>query len=378
MLFQYTLRNLWARRKYVFPIFLSIAAAVTGAVLVRANMDSLFASVLQQGEPDNAVVIARDARSEDLSSIPASIVPTIAVSPAIARAGNESIVSAELITAKMVRTLDDAPTFLIVRGVDPTAMLVHPRVHLVRGQLFHRGDQAVIVGARLLGKYKGIADDGSIDIGRHRWRVVGVFDAAGTAYESELWADRSALMTELDREDISMVVAKLAPGADALGELKRVAEQVRERPLAAMSAVAFLHQSLGQFHAFRDTTSIVTMLLFVGSLAACASAMYTAVLGRRRELATLYAIGFRRRTLALLLLLESVLLALSGGLLGAVASLLFRGTSVTYADTRSYDLMITPAVLGAGVTMAIAIGVFGGVFALVQSWRMNMLDSLRG
>ncbi len=359
-------------------MLLSIAAAVMGAVLVRANMESLFISVLNQAEPNNAIIFKQDTQSEDHSSLPQALIGRLQAASGVSRNGIVATLSPEFVTGTAIELPSGEVTFISVRGVDPPAFAVHQRVHIVRGRAPERGEHAILVGTRLRGRYPWLDEGASIEIGRHQWKIVGVIDALNTPYESEVWADRYALMTELRSESVNIVVARLDPSPDALVKLQHDVEQIREHPLVAASAETFLQQSLGQFVDYRATTTIFTVLLFLGSLFACSSAMYTAVLSRRREIATLIAIGFNRWRIALLLLMESTILAMTGGMLGMLISLGFRGISISYADNRSYPLLITPSVLSGGLTMAVCIGVIGGLVALVQSRRMNLLDSLRG
>lgn len=355
----------------------SIAAAVAAAVLVRANMDSLFRSVLDQAEAGTAVVFSEDAESEGESVLGLDVVHRISAAPGIARNGAFTSASPELLSSTLFWPPAGEPSYAAIRAVDDAAFTVHAKVRLAQGAALVRGERRVIAGSKLVARYPSLAVGQEVQIGRHMWPIVGVFDAAGTAYESELWVDRSAFMAESGMERVSVVVAKLDASPDALPQLQRAMEQIRDPKVSALSGDAFLHRSLGTFVGYQGSTAIVVALLFFGSLFACSSAMYTAVLSRKRELATLMAIGFTRTRVAVLLVFESTILAILGGSLGLAVALAFHGR-VTYADDLSYVLVLSRDVLMGGVLMAIGVGIIGGLAALVQSRQMDVLESLRG
>jgi putative ABC transport system permease protein len=375
MLFSYTIRNLFERRTTMLPTVLAIAAAVGATVVMLALLEGLTSAVLDAGNPDNAVVLSKGASSEAESRIPTALLPQIKVAPGVAQ--REGAVSAELHAALDFKRPSGILDSIVVRGVDPAAFQVHGGAR-AEGQALQRGQQGVLIGVRQIDKFEGFHVGGTVLIGRHRWPVVGVLRAPGTKYESELWVDRSALGDELKMKDPSVVYVTLER-QDAIGAFTAAIARIPgDAQLEALSERAFYQRTLAPVAIYVHAIMFVVLMLGLGALLASTNAMYAAFLGRIRELATLLAIGYTRRRVAVLLLIESMIIASVGGLIGLAIAATTNGRVISYdAMALIYSARVSVRVVIAGVIGAAVIGLFGNLVSLFQLMRLNVLSALR-
>lgn len=369
--FRYTYRNLVVRYRSAIPTALAIAASVGAVGVLLSLLQGLTSSFVDSGSPGNAIVLHKGAQSEAESEVPITSVEAIAVMRGVRAVSLEVLTAITIVRAQSLLTV-------AVRGVDANALRVHAQVKIKKGALPAHGSPGCLVGEKRLGASEALHEGGQIRVGREKWPIVGVLSAPGTQFESELWCDRQALLSALRRAMPSSVVVSL-DGPEAFPAFATAVDRV-PGSLEAISERDFYRRSTGQISTFLVAIQFVILLLAVGAMLACTNTMYSWTLSRERELATLHAIGFTKRAIAVLVVLESVLLSMIGGTIGVLVTLAVNGHEFTMSQLHIvYTAQATPFVIAETVGCALVIGVGGAIVSCVQAIvRLSPEVLLRG
>jgi putative ABC transport system permease protein len=376
------LRSIPARKASSSVIVIGIAGVVAVIISVFSMTGSLSQSVLAAGRPDRAIVYRSGATSDIASTLLVDAVATIKDAPGIARAGDgQAAVSAEFITAVNLKRKEDGNrTGVAVRGVEPAAAAVRPEVQIVEGRMFAPGLRELIVGRDARAEILGVEIGDEVALRDSRWTVVGVFET-GDILESALMADAATLLSAYQRTAVNSVTVRL-DSESAFDELKTALTTNPTLSVTVERESDYYRresEEAGQF--FRLVTSVVGGIMALGALFAALNTMYSAVSSRARDIATLRAIGFGSSGVVASVLLESVLLAALGALLGAATAwLLFNGNMVTLGGGTSssvIEMRVTPMLLGVGMLWACTVGLVGGLFPAVRAARLPVAMALR-
>jgi putative ABC transport system permease protein len=271
-----------------------------------------------------------------------------------------------------------------LRGVESAAFQVRDNLKILEGRNFEWGRNEVIVGRGAAREFAGLEVGSSLKVGRYQWPIVGIFSADGGVAESEIWTDAKVLQDAYKRGDsFQSVYAKLSsPGAfqqfrDALTSNPQLSVKVQRQ------VDYYAQQS-------ETTTQLVTglgvpiaLLMALGALFAALNTMYSAVAARTREIATLRALGFGGGAVVVSLMLESLLLALAGGLLGGgLAYFAFNNFHTSTMNWQSFSQItfafrVTPELLARGIVWAALIGLVGGLFPAIRAARLPIAAALR-
>jgi putative ABC transport system permease protein len=363
-------------------IVIGIAGVVGVIVSVFGMTRALSGAVLAAGQPERAIVYRAGATSDIASTLLVDAVATIKDAPGIARTSDgRAAASAEFITAvNMLRKEDGNRTGVSVRGIEPAAAEVRPEVQLVAGRMFQPGLRELIVGRGAAAEIQGLEIGDEVPLRDSRWTVVGVFES-GDVSESTLMADSATLLSAYQRTAVNSMTVRLE-SESAFDEFKTA---LTTNPTLSVTVEResdyYRRQSeeAGQF--FELVTIFVGGIMGLGALFAALNTMYSAVSSRAREIATLRAIGFGASGVVASVLIEALLLAVLGALLGAaIAWLLFNGNVVTLGDSTGsviLEMRVTPALLGVGVAWACTVGLIGGLFPAVRAARLPVATALR-
>ena len=366
----------------VIVIGLAGVVAVFTALLA---MSTGFASTLQAaGRKDVAVIMRGGSDTEINSGLGREDADIIKQAPGIrSGAGGKPIASAEMmIIAELLRGTDtkDAAN-ITVRGVEPDAFVLRPQVKIIEGRSFTPGLRELIVGRGVAQQFKGAALGSHVRMRGSDWTVVGVFQS-GDANESELWTDINVARTTFNRTGESSIRVALA-GADGIDRLKAA---LSADPRLTVDVQNEQDYYTGQTRDFRRTigvlAGIVTLIMALGAIFAALNSMYAAVAARGKEIATLRALGFGGLPVLVSVMIEALLLALVGGLLGAViAYVLFNNMTVsTMGQTFTqviFNFQITPELVVRGLVISIAIGMVGGLLPAIRAARLPVTIGLR-
>jgi putative ABC transport system permease protein len=364
-------------------VVVGIAGVVAVMMSVSALTRGLSGAVLATGSEDRAIVLRAGATGEFSSTLLVDAVATIKDAPGIARAaGGGPAASAEFTTGvNLLRKENGARAGLSVRGVEPSFMAVRPEISVIEGRTFTPGLREVLVGRGAYAEFRGVALGDEVELRNSRWTIVGVFESDGDANESSLMADAATLLSAYQRTAVNSVTVKLESSA-ALDELKAA---LTTNPTLSVSVEResdyYSRQSAEAGDVFRLVGAAVAIFMGLGAVFAALNTMYSAVSSRSREIATLRAIGFGSGGVVASVLVESLALSLIGASVGATLSwLLFNGNTVTIGNNVSslvFQMQVTPALLGAGVLLAVGVGLIGGLFPAVRAARLPVATALR-
>ena len=370
----------------------SVAAAVigiAGVVTVLVGVLSIavgFLRVMQaSGSPDIAMVLRSGADSEMVSGLSRDTTRIIADAPGVARTPDGPLSSAELfVIINLPKRSTGTDVNVPFRGVERAALRVRDRVKIVDGRMFEWGKNEVIVGVGAAREFAGLEVGHTLQTGRYQWPVVGIFSAGGGNAESEIWTDATILQSAYHRGDSfqSVYVRLNSPAAfdafkDALTTDPRLNVKVmRETDYFAdqSTMVTKLVTTLG---------FIVASLMAVGAVFGALNTMYSSVSVRTREIATLRALGFGSGAVVVSVMLESIALALVGGVGGAVlAYLVFNGMRAATVNWQTFSQVtfafaVTPHLLVQGIIWATLIGLIGGLLPAIRAARQPVAAALR-
>jgi putative ABC transport system permease protein len=366
---------------------LVIVVGLAGVVAVFTALLAMaagFQSTLQAtGRSDVAIVLRGGSQAELNSGLSRDQGTIIKQAPGI-RSGEdgEPLASAEMVViAELVRTGEKTGANITVRGVEPRAFALRPQLRIVDGRLFQPGLRELIVGRGVVQQFQGAGIGETLRMRGSVWTVVGVFES-GDANESELWADVEVAQSTFNRQGYSAVRLAL-DDPDGLAALR---EHLLADPRVNVDVESEQRYYSGQTEQFRRTIGIlagvVTSIMALGAMFAALNTMYAAVGTRAREIATLRAIGFGGTPVVISVMIESLLLALAGGVIGALlAYVLFNNMAVSTLSANFtqivFQFSVTPALVRNGVFIALVIGMIGGFLPALRAARLPVTTALR-
>ncbi len=383
-IFQITLlnlRNLPSRIGSSSVIVVGIGGVVTVLVAILAMAAGFSETLNRAGAPDRAIVLRGGSSSAELSS-------TIDLqrSQYVATLDGVRLASGELYTvADIPKRATLLPSNVVIRGVEQSAFEVRPELRIIEGRNFTPGRNELIAGRGASAQFLGIDLGANVELRQSDWTVVGIFESGGSAYESELWADLATAQSAFRRFSLisSMRVLLEEPGA-----IESVRGEFENNPAVDLSITSeeefFRSQSEFLTTLITGFGYGVALIMAVGAMFAALNTMYAAVSTRTVEIATLRALGFGSAPVVISVLVESVALALIGGLLGAaVAWFGFNGYTVSTLNQGSFsqvafDFAVGPDILITGIAWALTLGLAGGLFPALQAARLPITRALRG
>jgi putative ABC transport system permease protein len=381
---KYNLRNLKLRKSATILTALGIALTVATAVFIMALLAGLDAAFTTSGEPENVLALRKGSTSElAAGGIQRDAVQVFRNLDGVAKnAKGEPMVSGEdVLVIVLPRKDGTGEVNVTVRFLTPIGIEMRPKIRLIAGKWFTPGQPEVVVSRSVNSRFDKCNIGDPVLIGSRTWTVVGIFDAAGTAQDSELWADINQLSTEFDRNVYSSVLVRTTDPITADALRKRVSEDSRLK-LNGMLEQEYYASQKSSGAAIQFVGMIVAVIMAIGSSFAAMNTMYAAVAYRSREIATLRIMGFSRPSILVSFVFESLLLSLIGALIGIVLMIPFSGLStgtsnmVTFSEVV-FQLRMTPPVMFSATLFAIVMGLFGGLAPAWHAARQNIVLSLR-
>ena len=364
-------------------ILVGIAGVVGVLVALLAMAGGLGQTLRATGNVDTAIVLRAGATGELASGITRGDATLVAQSPGIARdATGVPLASPELIVVANLRKRgSQSDSNVQLRGVGPMARAVHAHVQLLRGRWFKPGLRELVVGEGAEREFAGLALGDSVRLGRQPWKVVGLFQS-GDAHDSELWADAATVASAYDRGGFSTVTVRLAQPSDFSKLKAALLSNPQLHVMVQTTRAYYAAQSEGVTKVIRVVGISVGIIMALGAIFGALNTMYAAISARGREIATLRAIGFGGLTVVVAVLLETLLLAALGGILGgAVAWALFNGYTVSTlgADFSQvvFQFHVSAALMAQGLKWAMAIGFIGGIFPALRAAHVPVSVALR-
>jgi putative ABC transport system permease protein len=370
----------------------SVAASLIGIAGVVGVLVSVLSmavgfrkTMLASATPDSAIVLRTGADDEMSSGLAQEDTRLIADAPGLARGTEGPLASAELfVVINLPKRSTGTDANVPLRGVEQAAFHVRDNVKIVRGRSFEPGKNEVVVGTGAAQEFAGLEIGNKFRVGRNEWTVVGAFSAGGAASESEIWTDATVLQGAYHRgNSFQSVYARLtAPGA-FLQFSNSVSTDPRLSVKLMRQSDYYAEQSTMVTKLISTLGVLIASLMAIGAIFGALNTMYNSVAARTREIATLRALGFGSGAVIVSVLLESLVIALAGGALGAsIAYLAFNGFHTGTMNFQTFSQVtfafaVTPALLAQGITWATLIGLIGGLFPAVRAARLPIAAALR-
>ena len=381
----YNFRSVRARWASAIVAVLGIAGTVGVFVAMLALARGFRATLVASGSAENAIIRRAGSTGEIDGVIGLDQVRVIQDAPGIAHAGTEPLMSPEVVViAAFPLKTTGTDANVQVRGLSPNVLKVRRNVHISGGRFFEPGLTELIVGRNATAAYEGFDIGKTVRFGGGTWKVVGVFDAGGSAFDSEIWCDARVLNQVYKRpEGIFQSVTVHLSSPSALGELKdSLTADPRMTVQVDREVDYYEKQSRGITTLITVLGSLVAAVMGIGAIFGALNTMYSAVSERSREIATLRAIGFGAGSIVISFVFEALLIAFIGGLLGCVAVLPLNGLTTGTLNWQTFSHLafafrVSPVLLGIGVFFALLMGLVGGVPPAIRAARRPIALALR-
>jgi putative ABC transport system permease protein len=389
----YNVRNLRLRKGLTIMTALGIALTVTTAIFLMALIAGLNRAFVSSGSPLNVLVLRKGSEAELSGGFDASLYPTLKTLPGIAKdSQGEPMTSGEWVVVIILPRKDGTGEVNVtVRGMMPDGLEMRelpgadnrPSVKLVEGRWFQPGQREVVVSKSIQSRFAHANIGDTMEFGKGSWKVVGVFDAGGSAYESEVWGDVNQMASDFDRQGGFASAYLRATDPIAAEALKNRVSDDQRLKLEGFIETDYYAKQTSSGGPIKVIGIVVGFIMAIGSIFAAMNTMYAAVAYRGREIATLRVIGFSRPAILTSFVLESLLLALLGAAAGILLMLPFNGmqtgtsNAVTFSEVV-FALRITPQVAGYAILFALIMGFVGGLAPAWHAARQNILSALRG
>jgi putative ABC transport system permease protein len=339
----------------------------------------------RSASPENVVVLRSGTSSEMMSILLGDDVRFVSEAPGVARQDGDALASPELyVIIDRIKKGSGTDANVPLRGVTPPALDVHKDFRIVEGRMFQWGLNEVVVGIGARGEFEGLELGDVIEVARENWPVVGIFDANGGIAEAEIWVDAAVLQPAYQRGNSYQSVYARLESPDAFQAFKDALTSDPRLNVKAMREADYYAEQSGTLYTLITTLgTLIAVIMGLGAVFGALNTMYTAVASRAREIATLRALGFHSGPVVVSVLLESVLLALLGGVIGALlAWWAFDGFSAATLNWSSFSQLtfafdVSPALLVNGIFFAVLIGLVGGLFPALRAARAPIANALR-
>jgi putative ABC transport system permease protein len=381
----YNVRNVRVRWQVTLLAIGGIALVVAAFAVLMSMSEGFKAALRATGRTDNAMIVQRGSGSELTSGVGIEARNQIIVDQRVARgADGQPMASPEwVVVIGLPKKQSLEPINVTLRAVTPRAFQVRGDINLVEGRSFTPGLDEVIVGRKLLERIEGLGLGQPVKYQRKQFQIVGIFEAGGNAFESEIWGDFDVLGAVFQRgAGSNSLVVRLKDPKD----IPSLDNWIRAQPNLQLQAVEerkYYEDQAGPLAAIlRTLAGFVAAIMGIGAVFGAMNTMYAIVAARTREIGTLRALGFSRRSILGAFLIESVFLALIGGAVGCLLALPMNGYSTGTGQTQSFSELafafrITPQVMTVCMVFAGVMGIVGGLLPAFRGARLPITTALR-
>ncbi len=380
----YNLRSMVVRKGTAAMTAMGIAMVVAVFVMTMAIAQGFRGALVASGSNENAILLRKGATSETVSAVLKPQLPLIEAMPQVARgADGHPLASPELVVIiSLPRISDGKPANVPLRGVGPRAFEIRNTLAFVEGRRLTPGMREINVGRLAAARFGGLTLGRDVKFGGVSWKIVGIFTAADSSFESEVWGDVDLMMPAFQRNGYQSVTVKLVdPSAFESFQAALVADprlDLKPQP----ERDYYEGQSATTGTLMRIFAAFVTSILSIGAVFGAMNTMYAAVAYRTREIGTLRALGFSRLRIVTAFLAESTALALVGGVIGCIIALPVHGVStgamnMTSFSELAFKFRITPGLLAGGLVFSALMGAVGGLLPALRAARIPVARALR-
>jgi putative ABC transport system permease protein len=381
----YNLRSMKVRWLTAVAAVLGIAGTVGVFVAMLALAHGFRATLVNSGSPDNVLIRRAGSSAELDGSVALEQVQAIEDEPGVAHDNGKPLVSPEaVLIAGFNLKATGTNANVQIRGVSPIVLKVRPNVKIIEGRFFEPGLAELVIGKNVTSTYEGLELGQTIPFGGQTWKVVGVFDAGGSSFDSEVWADSRVLNQVYKRPDNlyqSVTVRLTSPAAfqqfkDAVTADPKLTVQVDHE------VEYYARQSQVLTTLITILGGLVVLIMGVGAVIGALNTMYAMISERSREIGTMRAIGFSQFSIVLSFVFEALVIAFIGGVIGCVSVLKLNGYTTGTMNMQTFShvafaFQITPILLAVGILFALLMGVVGGVPPAIRAARRPVALALR-
>jgi putative ABC transport system permease protein len=385
----YNVRNVFVRWRSTLATIFGVGMLVLVYVCLQSMAAGLEKSSRDTGDSRNVMILRKGSADESSSQITRDEFQRLKYLPGIAHGSQgQPLISADVLTVLSLARLDGSGNAVVsVRGMTPGGMLLRPQARLVRGRWFVPGHGEIVTSTRLAARFGHCDIGGTLRAGGRELRVVGLFDGGNTAFDSELWMDAEEARSVFELKNYSSVLARAGGSEGARALMDRIASD-KAQPLRAETELHYYEQQTSGALPIKLLGEFLAAAMSAGALFAAMNTMYARVGARTREIGTLRALGYRRRTILGNLLLEGGMLAALGGVFGCVGALLVqawllaRGTSFGTMNLSTFQevmfqFRLTPVILLKGLGFAVAVGVAGSILPAFRAATLPVIAALK-
>jgi putative ABC transport system permease protein len=379
------LRSIGQRLGSSAVAIVGIAGVIVVFLGVLSSGEGFRKAMADVGETQTVMVMRAGSDTEMTSGLGGDTVRLVLDTPGIARDESGPIASPELfVIVGHPSKKDPSDANVPLRGVSSAALKVRPTVKIIQGRMFTAGTNEIVVGHAASNQFAGLSVGSSTHWGQNTWQVVGIFDAQGSAAESEIWCDAKVLQGAYRRgNSYQSVYARL----ERVEGFQAFKDALTANPQLSVTAIRepdyYAAQSEVLHTIIRTIGIIVAGLMGIGAVFGAVNTMYTAVASRTREIATLRALGFPSFPVVFSVLTEAIVLALIGCAIGGAAAwLAFDGYQTSTMNFQSFSQVaftfaVTPALLLEALVYSVAMGLLGGLFPAWRAARLPVVTALR-
>jgi len=374
----YNIRSVRARWTSSIVAVLGIAGTVGVFVAMLSLARGFRATLVASGSADNAIVMRAGATAEMMSGIKLEDVKILQDAPGVGRNADGPLVTSEVVVvAPFPLQTTGTNANVQVRGVSGNVLTIRKNIKIAQGRMFQPGLAELVVGKNASTSYSGLTLDNTVNFGGGHWKVVGIFDAGGSSFDSEVWCDARVLDDVYKRPSNIFQSATIhLSSADAFEQFKDAVTSDRRLNLDVTREIDYYaKQSIRMTQLITILGGLVAFVMAIGAVFGALNTMYSAVAERGREIATMRALGFGGGAVVFSFLVEALLISFVGGALGCVAVLPLNGLTTGAMNWQTFSHLafafrVTPGLLIAGVIFALLMGLLGGLPpAMRAAWR---------
>src|SRR5215472_18004402 len=373
----YNLRSVKARWNSAIVAVLGIAGTVGVFIAMLSLANGFRATLVSSGSPGNAMLFRAGSTSEMDSTLSLEQVKLIEEMPGVARSANGPLATPEVVViAPFPLRSTGTDANVQVRGVSAKALEVRSNIKIIQGRFFTPGLAELVVGRNATQTYNGLTLGNTVAFGGGSWKIVGIFDAGGSAFDSEVWCDVRILNQVYHRPENlfgSLTVQLSSP--DALQQFKDAVTSNKQLTVDVTREVDYYDkQSHTLSLVIHILGGIVAFIMGVGAIFGALNTMYSAVAERGREIATMRALGFGGPSVVISFVIEALLISFVGGLLGCLAVLPLNGLTTGAMNWQTFShlafaFQVTPRLMLWGIIFALLMGLIGGIVPAIRAAR---------
>jgi putative ABC transport system permease protein len=382
----YNVRSVKARWTSAIVAVLGIAGTVGVFVAMLSLARGFRATLVASGSEDNAIIMRAGATSEMMSGVALDQVKIMQDAPGVARGsdGAPLVTSEVVVVAPFPLKSTGTDANVQVRGVSANVLAIRRGVKIIEGRMFNPGLSELVVGKNANTTYSGLTLGNTVNFGGGHWQVVGVFDAGGSAFDSEVWTDARVLDDVYKRP--TNVFQSVTVHLTSAGALQQFKDSVTADPRLSVDVSReidyYAKQSTRMTQLITILGGLVASIMAIGAIFGALNTMYSAVAERGREIATMRALGFGAAAVVFSFVIEALLISFVGGALGCLAVLPLNGLTTATMNFQTFSNMafafkITGGLLVGGVIFALVMGVIGGLPPAIRAAARPVAVALR-